>query len=119
MVYHKDYKISLEKAKSKDAAELLVIHMSNISEDHYCAGWLMGLEYKLWDVLNGGDPQFGFGPISPQNIERLRELHERAGGWWMWVGENMDSGKVFVTTEEWKEKVKNELERLDFLSKNL
>lgn len=92
---------SLLKSLSSDAAELLLVYMSNISEDHYCAGWLIGLEYELWDIMNGAARNFGFGPISAQDMAKLRGLHERAGGWWVWDGEGAGSGEIFVTTEEW------------------
>jgi hypothetical protein len=30
--------------------------MSGISEDCYCAGWVGGNEYDIWDALQHGDP---------------------------------------------------------------
>jgi hypothetical protein len=34
-------------------ASLLRKLMSGISEDYWCAGWLSGLEYTLWDAVTG------------------------------------------------------------------
>ena len=56
--------------------------MSEISEDHYCAGWLDGLEYELWGIVSGArDNSFGFGPIERWKIKRLKALAAATGGW--------------------------------------
>jgi hypothetical protein len=34
---------------------LLAELMSSISEDGFSASWMEGLEYELWEILNGGD----------------------------------------------------------------
>lgn len=96
---------SLKLAKSEDAALLLESFMSEISELHYCAGWLIGLEFSLWSIMTTYHREFGLGPVSEANVARLRELHERAGGWWHWVdvpGNVMDSGEQFIPTAAWE-----------------
>ncbi len=74
--------------------------MSDISEDHFCAGWLIGCEYALWADLTGqevaGERAWG---ISEEQKEELRFLHEAAGGWVMWSESSGE--KVFLSTEEW------------------
>lgn len=80
------------------AARELCQLMSDISEDQYCAGWLVGLEYQLFDTLYIGDT-FGDG-ISPQERVKLMELSARCGGWWRWTD---DKGETFVKLEEWLE----------------
>lgn len=92
---------SLKKAKDPDMAEHLRFIMSNISEDRWCAGWLIGLEFELWPYVNGEKtpPEDDWGL---RDMSRLKRISEKAGGWWMWVGEGVDSGEVFLTTEEWE-----------------
>ena len=60
--------------------------MSEISEDHYCAGWLSGLEYSLWQaVLQYPQPyEFGFGPIEEENVAELKDLAEELQEWAVW-----------------------------------
>ena len=73
--------------------------MANLSEDCWCAVWLRDLEFTLWETLTAGGRDFGWGRIEERDITRMKNLHERAGGWWIWVkGEDCQR---FVTTEEW------------------
>jgi hypothetical protein len=86
--------------KESPQARLLARLMSDISEDHFCAGWLIGCEYALWADLTGqevaGERAWG---ISEEQKEELRFLHEAAGGWVMWSESSGE--KVFLSTEEW------------------
>lgn len=86
------------------AKEKLRDLMSDISEDHYCAGWLIGLEFVLWRMVQGGSRHFGFGEVDPARVEKLRVLSRSVGGWWMWVdGETpLSSGEKFVEIAEWE-----------------
>jgi hypothetical protein len=90
---------ALSKALDQDAAALLRMQMSDISEDYYCSGWVYGLEYELWLMLSGGDRGFGLGELSESEVDELRRLSEKAGGWWRW---DKEDGKIFVTLEEWQ-----------------
>jgi hypothetical protein len=85
----------LAKALDRDAAVALAALMSEISEEYFCAGWLVGLERSLWPMLSGGDRSFGLGEVTEREVAELKRLHEKAGGWWT------DGGDVFVTTAEW------------------
>ena len=60
--------------------------MSDISEEQYFAGWLSGLEYDLWALLQDDDPDHtsAFRGTHPQDIGRLRELSAVTGGWIVW-----------------------------------
>jgi hypothetical protein len=88
-------------AKSKDSTSALALRdlMSDISEEYHCAGWLTGLERELWAMVQGGDRRFGLGEVDENTVKRLRDLHERSGGWWRYDDEH---GEMFVTTEEWQ-----------------
>ncbi len=51
--------------------------MSSISEEYWCAGWLSGLEYILWDALTGRKKDI----CGPEEIAELKYLSEKCGGW--------------------------------------
>ena len=76
--------IEFEAAKSVNpqAALELVDSMSRWSEETFSAGWIMGLEYTLWDNL--------------AKYPEIKELHLACQGWWIWK-----QGEKFVTTEDW------------------
>ena len=92
---------SLKKAKNVDSATLLRNTMSDISENLYCAGWLVNLEYTLWDIVNGGDRSFGMGELNDAEVNNLKSLSENASGWWRWDDEI--KGELFVASNEWQE----------------
>ena len=73
--------------------------MSEISEDAYCAGWLVDLEYELWQILVDGQGKFGFGAVSEAEIEELRLLSDLCGGWIVWDEER--GGQTFVPFDQW------------------
>ena len=81
-----------------EAARALAKHMSNISEDCYCAGWLSGLEYSLWDFMVDGPGEWGMGEVSVSDVTRLRELSAKAGGWIVW---RAGVGETFVQLADW------------------
>lgn len=93
--YQARRKASLEKSLDVASAEKLEDLMSDISEDRFCAGWLVGIEYMLWPpALGDHDP----------DRKLLLRLSEKSGGWWIWSSnkdEPCDSGEVFVTIDEW------------------
>lgn len=93
------YKNNIEAADDKDIANLLRLRMSDISEYHYCAGWLMGLEYTLWYIMAGGSPRFGLGDVAPEKIAELKRLSIKCGGWWHWSDEA--NGEVFIKRLDW------------------
>lgn len=95
---------SLAKAADQDAAVLLKASMGGISEEYYCAGWLIGLEHKLWRMVEGGDRRFGMGEVREDEATELKRLSEKAGGWWIYSEDN--SGETFVTAEEWQAMLK-------------
>lgn len=69
--------------------------MSGISEEYWCAGWLSGLEYALWDTVTGKEK-----PIcSLEQIEQLKYLSEKCGGWIIW--DEQAKAERFVPMEQW------------------
>jgi len=81
------------------AKDALVGMMRDISEDCWCAGWLNGLEFTLWDAVTTGEMEVGWGTVETRELVRMKFLHELVGGWWTWP--EGESGERFVTTEEW------------------
>jgi hypothetical protein len=98
-------------ARSKDpiAAHDLCQRMSDISEDCWCAGWLTGCEFSLWDFMTKGGGDWGQGKVRTDSLSVLRTLSERCGGWIAWRD---DVGNVFVPLDEWLNVVKAEQERM-------
>jgi hypothetical protein len=92
--------------------EQLEHYMHVISQDYFAAGWLMGLEYTLWDWVTGVDHAER---LKYSNREYLMELALKAGGWVIWdanlpeemhkkYGERtITCGNRFVTFAEWDE----------------
>lgn len=58
--------------------ELLRARMSDVSESRWCAGWLLDLEFILWDMVWSGG---GDGDVSQEDIDELRRLMWSASGW--------------------------------------
>jgi hypothetical protein len=75
----------------------LAERMSEISEDTYCAGWLVDLEYDLWQILIGEQGTFS-GMVSEPEIQQLRELSDACGGW---IFYDDDRAETFVPLTQW------------------
>lgn len=56
-------------------------YMTELSERAYSAGWMQGLEYALWQAVTSGPRTYGRSFIGEVEIERLKELSRRCGGW--------------------------------------
>lgn len=76
-------------------AGLLEKLMSAISEEYWCAGWMHGLEYTLWDVVTGRRT----GVCRPEEIEQLKYLSEKCGGWIFW--DEQSKSEKFVPMQDW------------------
>src|ERR1051325_11236160 len=73
--------------------------MSGISEEYWCAGWLTGLEFDLWNAQ--ADSGYGHGTVTKRQAMLLRLLSEECDGWWHWK-EGADNPQ-FVSLGEWRE----------------
>jgi hypothetical protein len=67
----------------------LALRMSDISEDLWCAGWLMDLEFRLWEAIQGGTSD----PFAEEDLRELAELSALVGGW--------HNGERFIPIDEW------------------
>lgn len=82
------------------AAIGLLAVMFAISQECWCAGWIDGLEYRLWQVVQAFAPGdlYGQCEISINQALLLRHLSYEAGGWWVWGGDRPE----FLTLQNWK-----------------
>lgn len=73
-----------DRALSAEALDLLHL-MRDISQRYWSAGWLVGLEFALWNMVvrNSGE-RYGDGDVTIDQIVDLRTLHEACDGWWYW-----------------------------------
>lgn len=78
--------------------------MSDISEEVYCAGWLIGTEWVLWRALldwrKTGRAYWSPGAEYPGDITEhmaaVDAVQKLAGGWIWWL-----DGETFVPEERW------------------
>lgn len=80
----------------------LANYMSDLSELAYCAGWMDGLEYALWAVLQGPDRAYGMVDFTDEQIARLRALSEACGGWIYW--HEGAACWAFMPIDQWRER---------------
>ena len=79
------------------AANTLAIHMANLSEEAWCAGWMDGLEYALWQAVVQGPYRYGMLVLTPEHVTELRSLSAACGGWIIWG----QRGTEFIPASEW------------------
>ena len=91
--------VMCDQADEGAAVGLLAL-MSGLSEEHWCAGWINGNEFSLWNAANGcaASPNYGQGVITERQAQLLRVLHDEAGGWWIY-----DDGPQFIPSDKWRE----------------
>ena len=77
----------------------LADHMSDLSEEAYCAGWLIGLEFILWEAVLGREEDDARLPFSEEEIERLRDLSEACSGWIVY---QHPGAETWLPLEEWE-----------------
>jgi hypothetical protein len=76
--------------------------MSLISERICAAGWIDGLEFKLWHAAF--DPQIAetFPHLRDDEVRRLQELSDRCSGWIVF---DEELEEAYVPIAEWKKLV--------------
>jgi len=73
---------------------------SELSEEAWYAGWMIDLEYALWDAVERGPRSYGRLLITEEHIARLRQLAAACGGW-IQFGDDAPEEK-FVPLDAWK-----------------
>jgi hypothetical protein len=86
-------------------ANKLSEYMSELSEQAYCAGWMQGLEYALWNAVLKGRVKYGRLQITRAHTQKLKELSEQCGGWIVW---DDDLGEAFMPLDQWQKKYEAE-----------
>jgi len=76
--------------------------MLHISEDHFFASWLLGLEYILWSIATGDGKWKGmtYDYMRQKYGNELKELAETEGRWYRWNQEECWSEEVSLTDWE-------------------
>lgn len=91
------------------AQRALLVYMRHLSDDIWCASWLIDLEFTLWGWVlrwrSGAEPISRFEQTSIPDIEVLSWLAEQAGGWWHWKEGSKEP--EFVPLHEWVEICRN------------
>lgn len=82
------------------AATALRDYMSALSEEAWYAGWMMDLEYALWDAVQHGPCVYGRLEITHQHVAKLRELSAACGGWVCYSGDSRE--EEFVPLDQWQ-----------------
>lgn len=90
--------------KQKELYEL----MSWISEYCYCAGWMIGSEYIIWEAMHGGPRHYGQDEIRQEDLDKCAALSKALDGWIIWYDDHDQAGlpasewgQRFVTMDEW------------------
>lgn len=89
-------------AADEGAALGLLGLMTGLSEEHWCAGWITGLEFALWEVPAGA--RFGMGLVTERQSLLLKLLSEECDGWWHW----QDDEAQFIRRADWIERIAEE-----------
>src|SRR5688572_4869157 len=77
----------------------LADYMSSLSEDAYCAGWMAGLEYALWEAVLGIRSEYGFLDFDKKHRSRLHRLSDLCSGWIVFDDE---TGESWISRAEWE-----------------
>jgi hypothetical protein len=77
----------------------LADYMSELSELAYCAGWMEGLEFALWEAVQGQRKQYGQMTFTEAQLQELSSLSERIGGWIVFDDQKEE---LFLPLEDWK-----------------
>jgi hypothetical protein len=74
--------------------------MREISEDCYCAGWMNGNEYTLWEMVANPEAsrRYGQDEVTLEQIADLRTMSAELGGWIRWHDDNDDPD---LPSQEW------------------
>ena len=89
---------ALRTAAQTIAQQALLRLMLELSESHWCAGWMDGMEYQLWEICTQEiERQWGQGTITPDIIRELHQLRYLANGWWIWDEEQQEEKFIDLT----------------------
>jgi hypothetical protein len=88
-----------KKLELGTTAHYLSTIMSDISQEYYCAGWLGGLEYYLWDAItNGVTETFR---LADERKKALLTLSKKCKGWVVYNDKSYN--REFVSLKRWNQ----------------
>lgn len=67
-------------------------YMHWISEENYCASWLVDLEFAIWAAMQGDDSSYFGDRIEPRILRRCKLLSDEVGGWLYWADDRTNPG---------------------------
>ncbi len=107
-----------QKPSERDAGELLLDLLAELSHDHACASWLGNVEYYVWASAIGewplADDLFGFAKLDDELRHELRQLADICGGWPSW--DDTTSSPQIVSMETWLHRYDSWVERASHAS---
>ncbi|SDF65142.1 hypothetical protein SAMN05421827_10196 [Pedobacter terrae] len=77
----------------------LAIFIGDLSERCYNAGWMLNLEYVLWNCILSGPQKYGHDIINESDITQLNKLSILANAWIVFDNE---TGETAIELEQWK-----------------
>lgn|GEM_PF-756513 len=87
-------RILLNLNERQIAADLLIVLIGQLSQEHFATQWAPEIEIRLWDAATGLTDQL------KQEGEQARYLSEKCQGWVVW---DKAAGKpLYVTLREWE-----------------
>lgn len=72
--------------------------MSEISEDHWAAGWMSDNEFMLWEMMTDSEAsrEYGMYSVAESRLDELREISSELTGWIVF-----DHDPKFIPLSEW------------------
>ena len=95
--------VDLHAGLPEEGAQIgLYALMAGISEFCWCAGWMSGLEFDLWDAVEKGGKPYGQECVTERQARLLRDLADECDGWWV---RTVDHEPAFIHLDEWRQRL--------------
>ena len=92
---------ALVQVRQQWGVRSLIALMSDLSEEHWCAGWLSGNEHYLWECIQHPESQYGMYPLDAETLADLQVYATLIGGWVRWEGAPHYEA-VYISMAEWE-----------------
>lgn len=97
--------MSVESTLRDILRDWMELRMSEISEEYCCAGWLSGLEKRLWLACH--DPNdtlyYGQSDVHRKHLDWLRHTSAILGEWPQWNPAPDGPDLIWVPLDVWRE----------------
>ena len=87
----------------KGPAQQLADLMIKLSLKYHSQEWAFGLEYELWNEVNGGQDL-----LNDQEIESLKETSRWCNGWITMAYSGGEESLTYLLLDDWKLKYEKE-----------